>query len=104
MTIFSVIVTMALTTVQTVFAQSLDIKGKVTDVNGEPLIGVTVFEEGTSNGNLTDVDGNYTISAQKNAILVFDYMGFRQVKQTVSGRTVINVSLQVQSCPLQEIR
>ena len=103
MTIFSVIVTMALTTVQTVFAQSLDIKGKVTDVNGEPLIGVTVFEEGTSNGNLTDVDGNYTISAQKNAILVFDYMGFRQVKQTVSGRTVINVSLEEDKTVLEEV-
>ena len=80
MTIFSVIVAMALISAQTLCAQSkLTVKGKVADVNGEPLIGVTVIEQGTVNGVMTDPDGLYTISVAKNAVLLFDYMGYKQV-------------------------
>ena len=88
MAIFSVIVAMALITAQTVFAQSkLTVRGTVADINGEPLIGVTVIEQGTSNGVMTDVDGKYTISVSKSGSLLFDFMGFKQVVKSVGGQT-----------------
>ena len=48
-------------------AQNIEVKGRVTDTSGEPLIAVTVYESGnTSNGTVTDMDGNYTISVPQN--------------------------------------
>ena len=75
-------------------AQNMEVKGKVTDTSGEPLIAVTVYESGnTSNGTVTDVDGNYTISVPQSATLIFSCLGFEEVQEAVSKRAVINVSL-----------
>ena len=58
-------------------AQNMEVKGKVTDTSGEPLIAVTVYESGnTSNGTVTDMDGNYTISVPQTATLIFSCLGF----------------------------
>ena len=48
----------------TMFAQQHSVKGNVVDQNGLPVIGMTVMEQGTQNGTVTDVDGNYQISVQ----------------------------------------
>ena len=57
------------------------IKGAVTDAEGTPLIGVSIIEEGTANGQITDFDGNYSIEVlNSNASLVFSYLGFTQKK------------------------
>ncbi|MDR1746761.1 MAG: TonB-dependent receptor [Tannerella sp.] len=56
--------------------QGKPVSGKVTDVNGEPLIGVNVVEKGTTNGIPTDVDGNFTITVNNNAVLVVSYIGY----------------------------
>ena len=48
----------------TLFAQQHSVKGNVVDQNGLPVIGMTVMEQGTQNGTVTDVDGNYQISVQ----------------------------------------
>ena len=77
------------------FAQGLTVKGRVVDESGEPLIAVTVFEEGkTTNGTLTDLDGNYslTVSSAK-SVIVFSCLGFAEVKETVGLRKEINVKL-----------
>lgn len=83
-------------------AQNINVKGVLTGADGEPLIGVTVFVEGTSNGTMTDVEGRYSLLVPRNAVLVFDYMGFRQVKENVSGRTVIDVTLEEDKTILEE--
>ena len=83
-------------------AQNIMVKGTLTDMHGEPLIGVTVFQDATSNGTLTDIDGKYMISVPRNAVLVFDYMGFRQVRENVSGRSVIDVTLEEDKTVLEE--
>lgn len=61
-------------------AQTVALKGKVTDAKGNPLTGVAVIEEGTTNGVLTDADGAWTFSADKNAVIVFSCLGYADKK------------------------
>ncbi|MCU0326741.1 MAG: carboxypeptidase-like regulatory domain-containing protein, partial [Spirosomaceae bacterium] len=53
-----------------------NIKGKVTDDQGQSLPGVSVIVKGANNGSITDADGNYSLTADKNATLVFTYIGY----------------------------
>lgn len=78
------------------YAQNVRVKGRVIDKNGEPLIGVTVFEDGkTTNGTTTDIDGNYTVSvSSEKATLVYACLGFAETKQQVGKRSEINVTMQ----------
>ncbi len=77
------------------FAQH-SVKGTVVDSNGYPVIGLSVIEVGTSNGTVTDVDGNYTItiSGGGTASLEFNSLGYATVVEQVNGRSVINVTMQ----------
>ena len=75
-------------------AQNTEVKGRVTDTSGEPLIAVTVYESGnTSNGTVTDMDGNYTISVPPSATLIFSCLGFEEIQEAVAKRSIINVSM-----------
>jgi TonB-linked SusC/RagA family outer membrane protein len=76
------------------FAQKITVTGIVTDAsNGEPVIGATVHEKGTMNGVTTDLDGNYSISVPKNAILVFSSIGYQTVEILAEGKAQINCEL-----------
>ena len=55
-------------------AQQITASGQVLDAQNEPLIGVSVQEKGTTNGAITDLDGNFSLNVQQNAILVFSYV------------------------------
>ena len=91
----SVVAAMTLACSVTLSAQSkVVVKGKIVDVNGEPLIGVAVIEQNTSNGVMTDADGAYVINASKSGSLLFDYMGYKQELRPIGGKTVINVTLE----------
>ena len=56
-------------------SQNVVIKGSVTDVNKEPLLGVNIKVKGTSTGTITDIDGNFSINGPKGATLVISYIG-----------------------------
>ncbi|WP_034922226.1 TonB-dependent receptor [Gillisia sp. CAL575] len=75
------------------FLIAQQISGIVTDNSGVPLPGVNVFEKSTTNGTTTDFDGNYTITVNENATLVFSYVGFEETEEVVAGRTTIDVAL-----------
>lgn len=80
------------------------ITGKVTDSKGEPLIGVSILEQGTATGATTNADGNYTISVTgDNSVLVFSYIGFQNKTEPVGARTVVNVVLESRSSALEEV-
>src|SRR5205809_448069 len=80
----------------TTLAQEIVIKGKVTSADDNaPLPGVNVLEKGTTNGAVTDSDGNYSVSVKSNATLVFSFIGYATQEITVAAQTNINVSLQV---------
>jgi len=80
---------------QALLQQQLDnVHGKVTNVNGESLPGVTVVIKGTTNGTVTDIDGNYSLSnIAGNATLVFSFVGMETQEIPVVGQSVINVKL-----------
>lgn len=70
------------------------VKGVVTDVNGNPLPGVNIVESGTSNGTVTDENGNYTITVEDpKAVLVFSYVGYLAEEIPVDNQTTIEVAL-----------
>lgn len=74
-------------------AQEL-VKGVVTDAStGEPIAGATVAEKGTRNGTTTDFDGNYKITVNTNATIIYSFVGYSDNEQKVGGRSTINVSL-----------
>jgi TonB-linked SusC/RagA family outer membrane protein len=83
---------------KTIISESLKrkiITGKVTDDKGGPIPGASITERGTSNGTITNSDGNYSLTVSKDdAILVFSFMGFNTQEIHVSGRTVIDVKMQ----------
>lgn len=75
-TAFGAILLILLCSSTAVFAQ-VAIRGTVTDINGDPLIGVNVSIKGTTIGNITDMEGNYTMEApNKNSVVVFSFIGF----------------------------
>ncbi|MBC8046242.1 MAG: SusC/RagA family TonB-linked outer membrane protein [Fimbriimonadaceae bacterium] len=88
------LVLLVCTSFQTLFAQ-MNISGVVTDKSNEPLIGVTVVVKNTTNGTVTDVDGKYSLTtAGSPATLVFSYIGFSSVEQTVTASGTVNMLLE----------
>lgn len=70
------------------------VTGTVTDVDGEPLIGVNVILGGSSTGTVTGLDGDYSIQVSGNdAVLIFSFVGYETIRETVGNRSVINVTL-----------
>ena len=84
-------------------AQNKTISGNVTDVSGIPLIGVNVIEKQTTNGTVTDLDGNYSISVTDGATILFSYIGFQQQEIQLDGQSEINVVLHEDSELLGEL-
>lgn len=82
----------------------MTVSGTVTDVAGLPLIGVNVSEKGTSTGNITDVNGKYSLSVSgKSAILSFSYIGYVTYETAVGNNTRIDVRLMEDTRNLDEV-
>ena len=76
------------------FAQQHSVNGTVKDQNGQPVIGLTVLEQGTKNGVITNADGRYDITVSSSeAVLEFSSLGYSTVTEKVGGRAVINVDV-----------
>lgn len=82
------------------FAQT-QIKGVVVDTSGDPIIGASIQIKGTGQGTVTDIDGQFTLSAPSNAVLVISYVGMKT--QEVAAQTNIRVVLEDDTEQLQEI-
>jgi len=101
---FSSILTLLLAfVVQMTFAQERSIAGTVTDSDGLPLPGVNVLIKGTSTGTQTDFDGNYSIAASQGDVLVYSFVGLKQVEYTVSNNDEIDVIMEADSAQLDEV-
>lgn len=86
-----------------VFSQSLTVRGTVTDSNKDPLIGVNVVEKGTTNGTVTDIDGNFTLNVPQDATLVISYVGFTSQEVPVNRQAIINIILREDTELLEEV-
>ena len=72
------------------------VTGTVVDAENEPLIGVNILEEGTTNGNITDINGRYSITvANANSKLSYSYISYKTVTQAVGNRKVIRDSREI---------
>lgn len=83
----------------------LTVSGVVVDADTkQPLPGVNVLERGTSNGTMTDLDGEYSIAVSgPNAVLVFSYVGFQTLEVEVNGRSTVNATLLTDTNSLDEV-
>ncbi len=79
------------------------VTGIVSDSSGEPIIGVTVREQGTKNGVITNVDGRYTINVGNDAVLSFSSVGYKMVIQEVGVNSTLNITLPDDIATLDEL-
>lgn len=96
----------ALTTMMLAFSATAHadvVTGTVVDETGEPLIGASVLQKGTSNGVATDLDGKFKIDVPKNATLVISYVGYDGQSVPVDGKSDLNITLKENSEVLSEV-
>ena len=85
------------------FSQNITVKGIVKDATGEPVIGASVVEKGTTNGITSDIDGNFTLTTPRNATLVISFVGYQTQEIALNGRTFLTVTLQDDTKLLDEV-
>jgi len=81
----------------------LEISGKITDENGESLPGAAIVEKGTSNGTITDIDGNYKLNVADDATILLSFVGYATQEIAVAGRTTIDIQMAIDARQLEEI-
>lgn len=87
-----------------VILQAKKITGAVTDKNGEAILGANIVEKGNpTNGTITDINGNYSLSVSDNSILLVSYIGYNKIEVPVQGRSVLNIVLTENTQALDEI-
>ncbi|MDO6792069.1 TonB-dependent receptor [Tamlana sp. 1_MG-2023] len=87
-----------------VFAQNKTVSGVIKDSGGIPLPGANILEKGTTNGALTDFDGEFNISnLSENSILEISYVGFAKLEVPVQGKTRLNIVLEEDAAALEAV-
>lgn len=86
-----------------VFAQTVKITGRVSDTDGQPMIGVNVTEQGTINGVVTGFNGDFAIEVDSDASLVFTFIGYKKEVVGVSGKQKIEVTLEEDFLRVDEV-
>lgn len=82
----------------------MTIRGNVKDVNGEPLIGVSISVKGRSGqGTVTDIDGNFTLQCEKGNVLSFSYIGYKTTEVKVGNKSDLMITLQEDTEQLEEV-
>ena len=89
--------------VQIEIVTEVKISGRVTDVAGEPLPGVTILVKGTRLGTTTDINGNFSLEVDEQAVLVVSFIGFQTREVAVNGRTNIDIQLEEDISSLEEV-
>ncbi len=81
------------------------VSGRITDAsNNEPLIGATVIVKGTTQGTVTDFEGNYSLQFDvENPILVFSFVGYSNLEMAVAGQSIVNAALQADNLLLSQV-
>ncbi|MCE5178271.1 MAG: TonB-dependent receptor [Porphyromonadaceae bacterium] len=83
--------------------QGKTITGKVVDANGEPIIGANIVEVGTTNGTVTDINGNFSLKVADNATIHVSYIGYVEQEIKAAGRTSFNITLVEDTQSLEEV-
>lgn len=84
-------------------AQKKTITGVVTDATGEAVIGASIVETGTTNGTVTDLDGNFTLSVANDGSIRVSFIGYQTQTLSVKGKSTFKIALKEDSEMLQEV-
>ncbi|MCD7937816.1 MAG: TonB-dependent receptor, partial [Tannerellaceae bacterium] len=84
-------------------AQTVTLTGNITDDTGEPIIGASILEKGTTNGTITDFDGNFSLNVTGDIPVVISYIGMKTIEMNVKGQTHIKVILEDDTQALEEV-
>ena len=85
------------------FAQVQQVTGTVIDNQGMPIPGVSVIEQGTTNGVVTDFDGKFSIEVPDTAVLLFSYLGYTTLEVPVAGQNLLSVTMESEASSLSEV-
>lgn len=83
--------------------QKKTITGRIIDEQGEPVIGANIIEQGTTNGTVTDIDGNFTLSVAENAVLHISYIGYLSQDIKTTGKNTFDIILEEDTTSLEEV-
>lgn len=86
-----------------IYAQQKSIQGKITDVGGDPLPGVSISVEGTTYGTVTNLDGEFQLDVPSEGVLVFSFIGMLTQKMEIGDQTTFNVILKEDIIGLEEV-
>lgn len=89
--------------VQSIKQNSNKITGKIVDSNGDPIIGANVLVKGTTNGAITDMDGNFTLEASPVSVLEISYIGYKSLEVAVDGKSFLTITLVEDAETLDEV-
>lgn len=81
----------------------INVKGIITDSKGEPIIGANVLEQGTTNGTISDMDGNFSLEVPADATLVITYIGYQPQNIPVNGQKDFTIKMQEEALTLDQI-
>lgn len=88
----------------TVMAQNVSVTGSVKNASGEPIPGVTILVKGTTNGTITDFNGNYSLgNVPPDGYFIFSFVGMKTQEINVAGKTKVNVVMEEQTIGLDEV-
>lgn len=82
---------------------TITVKGIVTDMQGEAIIGANIIQQGTTNGTITDIDGNFTLEVPADAQLVVSYIGYKKVIIPVNGKTNFTIKMEDDALKLDAV-
>ncbi|MTI32242.1 SusC/RagA family TonB-linked outer membrane protein [Xanthovirga aplysinae] len=102
---FLLTITLLFFSISNAVSQDFSISGKVTDENGEGLIGVNVVVKSTGKGTITDIDGNYSLTVpEENNVLEFSFVGYKGQEFTItSSNSSLNITLEEDITSLEEV-
>ena len=90
-------------TTESVLQEKKVVNGVVVDATGMPVIGANVMEKGTTNGTITDMDGKFSLEVDKDATLIFSYIGFADQEIKVGNQTRLSITLKEDAEALDEV-
>jgi TonB-linked SusC/RagA family outer membrane protein len=85
------------------YAQSVTVKGLVKDQFGDPVIGASVLQKGSSNGTITDIDGKFVLTVPSNGVITISFVGYKTAEVPVAGKSVMNVTLKEDTEMIDEV-
>jgi len=86
-----------------IYAQQITVTGTIKDATGEPLIGATVVEKGTTNGTVTNLDGKFTLKVEKGKILSISMVGFQPQEKVADDAAPIEIAMQEELKAIEEV-